>query len=178
LIEAAYLAQRGGRPATANRFLDDAWPHMLAALRGSSRDWLTWRDCRAFSRSAADVLFEREDAAKIQQLADRIATAGAYPGRDEYEAACFLGRCAQVAERSTQVPRDVAGRLAEDFADRGLGYLRQAVERGFDQVTLLLDDPELAVVRQHVEFPKLLEALRSKYPDVVEVLPTPRETAR
>jgi hypothetical protein len=96
------------------------------------------------------ALGEHADAAdmagKLIQAADDQA--------DVYNAACIFARCVPLAERDKE--------RAQNYADRAMAALRQAVQNGYKDCAHMKKDTDLDPLRSHPEFQKLLKELEAK----------------
>src|SRR5262249_37880992 len=91
-------------------------------------------------QNLAEVLILSGDHAAAAGAAESLA--GVFPGaaKDRYFAACFLARCARLADNDPELGPDQRQTLAGRYADASLAYLQDAIERGFDDLSQLQND--------------------------------------
>src|SRR5262249_53398605 len=88
-------------------------------------------------QNLAEVLILSGDHAAAAEMAKSLA--GVFPGsaKDGYFAACFLARCARLADNDPELGPDQRQTLAGRYADDSLSNLHEAIECGFDDLTQL-----------------------------------------
>jgi hypothetical protein len=84
------------------------------------------------------------------------------PANDRYTAAGLLARCVPLAEQDAQLPAARRKELAQQYSDRAMATLRQAVQKGFKDVARLKRDAELKALRSRADFQQLLAGLDRK----------------
>jgi tetratricopeptide (TPR) repeat protein/serine/threonine protein kinase len=146
----------------AVRFLDQALPYHQAALKASPGS----ANYRLFYRNnlltRAQCHLGLADHARLARAADELARLAYDPANDTSAAACFLGRCAIMAGKDTQVEAARRKELARGYADRALALLRLAFERGYRNTAHLQKSPDLEPLRGRPELEKLLADLARK----------------
>lgn len=91
---------------------------------------------------------------KMEEAAGEFIRTGVNPAIDAYNAACFLARCVPLPERDKE--------RAQNYADRAIAMLRQAVRSGFKDAAHMKKDTDLDPLRWHPEFQKLLKELEDE----------------
>jgi tetratricopeptide (TPR) repeat protein len=83
-------------------------------------------------------------------------------GRGCFLGARILGRCAALAEKDAKVPADKRKAAAQEYADRAMAFLRDAVKKGFKDAKVVLTDADLSGLRSREDFRKLVSELKEK----------------
>jgi tetratricopeptide (TPR) repeat protein len=112
----------------------------------------------------------REAEQAYRQAADAFARVGAddiarfrRPAMiASYNAACYLCRGVTLAGKDAQLAETRRRELTQDYSDRAMLLLRQAVEQGFKDAALMRRDPDLNPLRAREDFRKLLAHLEGK----------------
>jgi len=119
------------------------------------------------------MLFHQHNLAEVQirRKAHAAAVEAAVAGleltpnaAEHFTAAGYLARCVPLAAADSALPHAERGRLAEGYADRALELLREAVQRGFDNVSALRNEADFQAVRAREDFRKLVEDLERRVP--------------
>jgi hypothetical protein len=165
LVNLALLAQGRQDWAGARRLLEEALPYHRAALKANPRH----PEYRTFSRNntqaLADTLLHLGAHAESAVAADRLAQFAVDPPNDLYNAACFLARCVPLAEKDAKLPEAKRKVLAQEYADRAMAALRQAVAKGYKDVEHTKKDSDFDPLRQRDDFKMLLATLEEKAKD-------------
>jgi tetratricopeptide (TPR) repeat protein/tRNA A-37 threonylcarbamoyl transferase component Bud32 len=145
----------------ARRLLEEALPYHRAALKANPRH----PEYRTFFRNNTEALvttlLHLGAHAEAASAADRLAEAAVDPPEDLYNAACFLARCAPVAEKDEKLPEARRKEVAKNYADRALAALREAVAKGYKDVEHMKKDSDLDPLRGRDDFKKLVAELES-----------------
>jgi len=126
---------------------------VLAALAPWLWRW-QWHWESAPSIDAARFLVALGEHADAADMAGKLIQAADDQANDIYNAACILARCVRLAERDKE--------RAQNYADRAVAALRQAVQNGYKDLAHMKQDKDLDPVRSHPEFQKLLRELEAK----------------
>jgi tetratricopeptide (TPR) repeat protein len=119
------------------QFPDDT--HYRMALAGT----------RAEMGDHAEAAREAEDL--IKRIPDRAVGC--------YQAACIVSVCVSAVAKDTDLPEAQRLKLEQQYRERALAMLRDAVKEGFRGRDLLRKDPDLEPLRAHADFQKLLSEL-------------------
>jgi serine/threonine protein kinase len=114
----------------------------------------------------------RQDLAACRlQLADHAAAADAMeqfvhlgldPRNHSYVAACFLSRCALLAQNDSNLGPNQRQQKSEFYAKRALELLRTALKNGYKDVESLRTNEDVAALRTRPDFQALLAELEPK----------------
>ncbi len=109
--------------------------------------------CLAFLRLGEHVAAADE--------AEELARFGFQPPTDTYDAACYVARCIKLAEADSQLTEAERKQSAQEYAERAMKLLRQAVKLGFNDVAQIKSDPDLEPLCPCEDFQKLVAELES-----------------
>jgi tetratricopeptide (TPR) repeat protein len=144
--EAVPLHRRAVEHHEAARAINPRHPGYTSYLR---------TECVYFATTLT-LLGRHDEAAR---LADRVPTFFPRRGPDAYAAAALLARCAALAGQDADLPEPQRHDRARDYADRAMAWLRQAVERGYNDVKQVRTDPTLEPLRARADYRELLDKL-------------------
>jgi serine/threonine protein kinase/tetratricopeptide (TPR) repeat protein len=142
--------------------LDEALPHNRAAVAANRRN----PDYGRYYRNNLWALCQCElalgDHARLAMTAETLAQLGYLGNADVYFGSQFLARCVGLAEKDSQL--DEAGRmgLTQNYTDRALVLLRQAVAGGSIDAAGMRKDRQYDAIREREGFKKLLAELEEK----------------
>jgi tetratricopeptide (TPR) repeat protein len=156
----AELARGRKDHAAACRLLDEARPHLQAALDANPRHpYYRVAFCQNRHLLAATLVDLGEHGRAAEAAAD-LARVAFYPVEDSYNAACFLSGCIPLAEHDALLPESRRKELAKDYGDRAVEALRQAIANGFKDAANMQKDTDLDPLRGRPDFRKLLDGLK------------------
>jgi tetratricopeptide (TPR) repeat protein len=144
----------GGRAQALNRLGRDAeaaseWEQTLALNDEKPRaGWFRLQLSLSLSRAGQH--------ARATATAQELLRAGNVENGTLYNAACVYARAARGAPPQTGSPHD------EQYADRAVELLRQAVQQGWKDVAHIKQDSDLDGLRQRPDFQQLLADLEAK----------------
>jgi tetratricopeptide (TPR) repeat protein len=148
--------------AAAQSLLVQARPHNQAALEARPK-YPLYRMChRNNLQTLAQSYLGLADHNRLAATADELARFGYDPVADTYNAACMLCSCMTLAGKDARLAEDRRRELAENYTERALALLRQAVGRGFKDAAHMREDPDLKPLRGREEFRKLIDELEKK----------------
>jgi serine/threonine-protein kinase len=78
---------------------------------------------------------------------------------EHYNAACILASCGPLAEKDPNASEVERKERAGGYADRAVGLVQQAIQKGFRNLELLKTDPDLEPLRGRDDFKQLLNQL-------------------
>jgi hypothetical protein len=79
-----------------------------------------------------------------------------------YDLACVLALYAEVASHIQPAPGNDSNKISQEYSDRAMEVLRQAVERGWRDADWTERDPELGSLRARPDFQALIKTIRQK----------------
>jgi tetratricopeptide (TPR) repeat protein len=156
LVNMADLANRQRRYQEACRLLAQGLPHCRAALRANPRDPVCRKVLRDNRLALAEARLGLGEHTAARALADEMLRIGSDPVNDPYNAACILARCASVAQKGPTVSINRRSRLVQEYGQRAVALLRQALAKGYQDITHLKNDKDLGALRCRTDFRKLL----------------------
>jgi serine/threonine-protein kinase len=116
-------------------------------------------DAHAGRVSALYLLGRHAEAtAEAQSLADSKQASRS----TLYNAACIHALCVAAARQDGKLPAADRDKLAEQYARRALDLLRQAIQKGYQDVAHMKKDKDLDPLRDRADFQKLLAELEAK----------------
>jgi eukaryotic-like serine/threonine-protein kinase len=146
----------------ARRLLEEAVPYHKAALQANPRHHeyrQTWRNNRM--RLAQSLLGLLDHAAAVK-MAEELLKASVNPAKDTYNAACFLSRCVPLAEKDSRLTESERRTQAQNYGDRAITVLRQAVATGYKDGQHMAKDDDLAPLRERPDFQQLLKEVTTR----------------
>jgi tetratricopeptide (TPR) repeat protein len=143
-------------------FLDEARPHLQAALKARREDSGFLMAQHDYLVALGQSRLGLGDHARPATTAEELAGCGYEPAKDTYDAACLLCGCVTLVGKDGQLAETRRRDLAQGYADRALELLRQAIAAGFKDTARLKDDPDLEPLRAREEFGKLVAKLEGK----------------
>jgi eukaryotic-like serine/threonine-protein kinase len=151
------LASRDYKPA--QELLEQARPHHLAALKADPKN-ASFRDAyRNYLTRVAETFLGNGDHAKAADAALDLARCTCDPATDNYDAACLAARCVPLALKDGQQSADRRPKLAQEYADRAMTLLRQAVQLGYKDAARMKKESSLDALHARDDFQKLLREL-------------------
>jgi tetratricopeptide (TPR) repeat protein len=93
---------------------------------------------------------------------EAIARLEGVSGTNCYNIACLFSLTSAAAENDSKLSRQDRARLKEQYSDRAIDFLRQAVAKGFRNTAILKSDKELNPLRSREEFKKLVHEAEQK----------------
>jgi tetratricopeptide (TPR) repeat protein len=164
MVNLALVLRDQGKLDEAVRLLQEAVPYHQAALRVNPQH-PAYRSFYCNNRWAlAGTYLRLGQHAEAAAAAEEYARLAVRPAGDLYPAACYLARCVPLAEKDAKLPPSRRQELAEGYAARAVALLRQAVQKGYNNVPHLKKDPDLDALRQRPDFRELLADLEAKAP--------------
>ena len=162
LFNLANLAGKRRDFAAARRFLDEAFPHHQAALKGNPQR----SDYRQSYRNSLLELTRTYAGQGDRPGALAVATKGHDlgwdPAVDAYGAACMLAQCMPIVEKDDKLA--AARRQAEIafYADQAMAMLRDAVAKGYKDADHMQTDKDLDPLRAREDFKTVVAELEAK----------------
>jgi tetratricopeptide (TPR) repeat protein len=162
----AELARDRKDYAAARRLLEEAQPHVQAALDANPRQPFYREVYRDHRRDLAATLLNQGEHALAAQAAADLARSACQPASDAYQAACVLSRCIPLAEQDSRLPESQRRPLARSYGDRALQTLQLAAAEGYQDAGRLKKDKDLDPLRGREDFKQLLTELQKGKPKV------------
>jgi serine/threonine protein kinase/tetratricopeptide (TPR) repeat protein len=162
LSNLAILELQSGQFTAGLALLDQAQPHLQAALKASPKKPAYRRCYRNSLLVTAECHANLGDHARVAATADVLARLAYDPAIDTYYAAGYLCHCVKLVDKDTKLDKVKSKALSQSYADRALELLRQAVALGFLNVSRLKQDPNLEPLRTREEFRQLLAEVERK----------------
>jgi hypothetical protein len=161
-VNLALLQEEQRNWAAAKRLLLEGRPHHLAALKANPRH----PTYRQFYRNHLNVLtavhaglLEQEDAVRT---AETHRDLGWDAPADAYNAACSLSLCIPIAAKHDRLDDKQRKEAAQLYGDTAMKLLREAVSKGYKDMTHMKKDADLHPLRQREDFQKLVAELEGK----------------
>jgi hypothetical protein len=142
--------------------LEEARPHHQAALSANAKNAMYRRFYRNYLRTLAETRLGVVDHGGLATTAEELARFSSDFANDTYDAACFLCHCAVLAEKDAQLAQPKRKELAENYANRALALLRQAIAHGFKDAAHMKKDSDLEPLRLRDDFKKLVAELEAR----------------
>jgi serine/threonine protein kinase/tetratricopeptide (TPR) repeat protein len=148
-----------GNWAAAKRFLLEARPHHLAALKANPRH----PTYRQFYRNHLGLLTEVHagllEPEEAVQTAKTRRDLGWNPPADAYDAAGVLSWCIRSVAKHDKLDDKQRKEATEFYGAAAMKILRDAVRKGYKDVAHMKKDTDLEPLRQRVDFQKLVAQL-------------------
>jgi tetratricopeptide (TPR) repeat protein len=156
----AHLRQRDR--AGAKRLLLEGRPHHLAALKANPRH----PEYRQFYRNHLALLAQAHAGLSEKDNVVRTAEARRDVGwdapEDAYDAASFLSMCIRIVVFHDTMNISQRKEAAQVYGDAAMRLLREAVSKGYKDVTRLKKDSDFVPLRGRKDFQKLVAELEGE----------------
>jgi serine/threonine-protein kinase len=146
----------------ACRLLDQARPLILQALQANPRHPFYRHIARTNRQSLAQARLRLGEHATAAAAAEEMLPVCTNPAIGSYNAACILAQCVPLAEQDNRLPVAKRKEAAQDYANRAMAGLRQAVDKGFKDAANMKKDKDLDPLRARADFQQLLADLDKK----------------
>jgi len=107
----------------------------------------------------ADVLVAQGDHEELARRASAMSSIPSERWIEPYNAACFLGRCMRLAATDPRLAEDDRRKAIESYEGKALDLLDESLRRGFKDLKMLREDPDLEPLRGREGFEKLMTRL-------------------
>jgi tetratricopeptide (TPR) repeat protein len=171
LVNLGLVKRQTGDAAAARDLLAAALPHHRAALKADAANpgfRLFFFNNRLVT---AMVLLGLADHAPMPGVIDELLEYAADRPAEVVRAAQFLSRCVPLAEADPKLTADERAKAADDYAERSLALVREAVAGRRITAAKLRGTRDFAPLRNREAFQKLIAELETPKR---EVLPAPR----
>jgi serine/threonine protein kinase/tetratricopeptide (TPR) repeat protein len=140
----------------------EARAHLKAALETSPKNPMSRKFYRDNLRLLAKSYVTLADHAELAATGDDLAGFGYEPANDTFDAATMLATCVTLANKEAGLDDAKRKELVQQYGDRAMTHVRQAIQRGFRDTERMRKDPRLESVRSREEFRMLLADLEAK----------------
>jgi tetratricopeptide (TPR) repeat protein/tRNA A-37 threonylcarbamoyl transferase component Bud32 len=162
LVGLAVVANAQRRYADSCRRLAQALAHTRAALRANPGHPYYRAVLHENGQALAQARLGLGEHAAAAAAAEEMVRIGYDPVNDPYQAACILAGCVPLAEKDAKLPESRRPKLSQDYAERAMTLLRQAVAKGYKDAAQMKKDKDLAPLRSRPDFQILLTELEQK----------------
>jgi tetratricopeptide (TPR) repeat protein len=146
----------------AMQLLEQARPHHLAALEAEPKNPGYRQSYRHNLQVLAECLVGLANHAQLATTAEELARLCYDPAADAYSGASYLCQCITLADKDRQPADAQRKESAQNYANRALALLRQAIVRGYKDAASMKKDPNLEPLRARGDFKKLLADLEEQ----------------
>jgi tetratricopeptide (TPR) repeat protein len=164
-VNLAYLHRHQGDWAAAKELLLEGRPHHLAALEVNPRSPI-YRESygkHLFQLTMVHAgLLEQADAVRAAETRHAL---GWDPLADAYDAACSLSLCIPIVAKHDRLDDKQRQDAAQFYGDAAMKLLREAVSKGFQDVTQMKEDTDLDPLRGRDAFRKLMAEMEARVKD-------------
>jgi tetratricopeptide (TPR) repeat protein len=152
------------RHAEARTHLEQAVDRLKAALAKSGSHYVYQEALRDAYQNLAETLVTLGDHRAAAAAARGLAIAPSSTVLHRYYSACFLARCVPLAEGDKDLGPDKGRELAKAYADESVAALREALEKGFNDVKRISADQDtiFKAVAPRADFRAIVAQLSDK----------------
>jgi tetratricopeptide (TPR) repeat protein len=162
LSNLAELLLPTGATEKAQKLLAESLSHIEVALRANPKN--PW-----YRRFHGEILANMGcthaalgDLEKAEAQVERLKTGVSEPRFDFYYAACVFSNCVKYVLRDTKLPDSRRQELARAYGDKAMDMLRQAVQAGRKNASMILHEARLESLNEREDFKKLIAALEAQ----------------
>jgi serine/threonine protein kinase/tetratricopeptide (TPR) repeat protein len=156
------LRRRQGQLQASCDLLQQAFPHFEAALKENPRHPTCRTNYRDACQNLAVNYLDLGDHAASARVIDRFTQLAIDPAKDLFAAACLWSRCAAAAGKDQRLTQENRKQRADDYANRGVQRLQEAVAKGFKDARKMQTDEDLEALHGRHDFKELLADLEAK----------------
>ncbi|HEV3448170.1 MAG TPA: serine/threonine-protein kinase, partial [Gemmataceae bacterium] len=142
LVNLAALYSQHREFAAAVKLLDEARPYHQAALKANGKDPTYRQYYRNNLSTLAQCYRALAQHAEVATTGEEMARFGYELPNDIYDAAAYLCHCVTLASKDAQLDAGKRKELANDYADRALALLHNAVELGYKDAARFPTHPQ------------------------------------
>jgi tetratricopeptide (TPR) repeat protein len=153
-----------GKLAAARTQFQQAIEHLRAALKPNPEHAVYRQILRHQYQNLAEVLVQSGEHMAAAEAARALPSVLGASSQESYFAACFLARCVPLAGNDSRCTVAERKALTQQYADRALDLLHDAVRKGFaDREALQKQSGEiLRPLAERADFRELLQQLAAK----------------
>jgi WD40 repeat protein/serine/threonine protein kinase/tetratricopeptide (TPR) repeat protein len=146
----------------ARRLNEQAEEHARAAFTSSpaNADFRSTLD-GALRLRVQILIAEGEHESVPKRVAEFVETSGD-PSNATYEAACSFALCVPLAQKDSKLPEAKRKELAKLYAEQSVTYLKQAIDKGWTNVTWMEQDKDFDSIRDRDDYKQLVAELHKK----------------
>jgi serine/threonine protein kinase/tetratricopeptide (TPR) repeat protein len=148
--------------ADAVPLIDEALPHNRAAVAANPKNPDYGRFYRNNLWTLCQCILALRDHARLATTAEALARLGYLGSADVYFGSQFLSRCVALAEKDPRLDEARRTELTQNYTDRALVLLRQAVAGGSIDADGMKKDRSYDPLRARAGFKKLLAEVEEK----------------
>jgi serine/threonine-protein kinase len=155
----ARLLDEQGQMTEARRLLEQAIEHQQAALRLNGERQVYRKALGDHYRGLGEACLRSGDATAAARAAlemYRLLPEDAYP------AACLLARSTAAVVKNAGLPESTRKELAQSYGDQAVKLLREAVEKGLNNLSEIEHNTDLGVLHDRPDYRRLLTELNTK----------------
>jgi tetratricopeptide (TPR) repeat protein len=156
------VLDRKGDPAVALRLVQEAIRHQRAALQLIPRHPTYRRFLGSHYAVLAETQLRRGAHPEAAAAATELSQLFPNDAQQCRQAAGFVARCVPLAENDPEQSESERQAVTQAYTSRALELLRTALQKGYRDMRQLNDAPDLAPLRRHDDFQKLLQQLEGK----------------
>jgi tetratricopeptide (TPR) repeat protein len=145
----------------ARRMYEEAIVHNQAALKANPRHSLYRQLLRNSREALCQLLVDLGEYSAAGEAASQLMEAAVNPADDFYNAACFLARCARLAEKDQQLSEAKRKERGQSYGDKAIATLRRAIQSGYKDAPHMKKDTDLDALRGRDDFKKVLADLEA-----------------
>ena len=144
-----------GKPAQARPLLEDAVKRQQAALKLNSGNAVYKQRLASHHLLLAQTLLDVKDYVQAASVVAELVKSAPSTWSDQQRAAACLARCAGLAEKDKNLSSADREKLVNDYADRAVALLRQAIAHGFKDADYLRRTADFEPLRCAQDFKKV-----------------------
>jgi serine/threonine-protein kinase len=161
-ILADFLVQNGSNLTEARQLAELAVSYRQALLQAHPQDPNNRRGLREVYSLHAETLVRLGEHAAAAQTALQLPLLYPDSWQERLSAGWFLARCVPLADKDESLSASQRDTARQNYADRAVQLLREAVQRGYKDLAYLQKDPNLQPLRSRKDFQRLLADVEAK----------------
>jgi hypothetical protein len=131
----------------ARSFLERALPHLQTVLKKNPDDLSYQHSLARACKRLAETLVRQGQHGRAADLAAEMVNLPSATAEDFYFSASLLARCIPLAAKGKHLPETQRLDRAQQYSDRALVLLRQAVAKGYQNAAQMKQDDDLKALR-------------------------------
>jgi tetratricopeptide (TPR) repeat protein len=148
--------------AEASRLLRQAITHQQRALSASPEDTVFRQYLRNHYWVLANAAGEQHRHAELVDAVQKAAALARKGWNDDFDAALYIASCIPLANDDPTLSKEKRNAAAQSYAEQAVQRLRQAVDKGFQNVKDLESNEALEPLRARADFQKVLSGLKAR----------------
>lgn len=146
----------------ARDLIAQAIQHDLAVLRIDPAHPAYREACRTHRGLLTEVLGSLGEHDAAAEIADELARLAYEPAADSFTAARIIARCGELARTDSRLTEGERREVAKSYDDRAVAHLKEAINRGFRDGDLLLNEPAFNRLRSRNDFKAIAQRFNSR----------------